>query len=259
MRFPFLIYLFFIAHSFIQAQSLSNHTDNSANNSSVSNFLILKQLYGNSKGWGREAMATYTRNSSDATGVCVIPKKLNFMVTAVKEFAINKNNYILAFTSAPLLIASECQTPAGVIFLKQDGKVYKKIDAKPYFFNAGSFGQGGVYSIVPITNSSYAGIAFSELEDDGINTTTMTIVGVLDNQLVNFTPEPIVIAENNYTSKQKPHYFWNATYVFKEGNGEVYDLYVNINGTKVEDGNVTPYTKSIIYKYIDNEYQIFGK
>ncbi len=260
MKFPvYLLSLLCFMNLILMAQHDNKPAYINENGTPLKNTSILNLLYGNSRYFGSDVLASYTRTSSDATGICIIPQKLQFMVTAAKAYKTNYSQYILAFTAAPLLKNNECQVPVGVLFLKGNDNIFKKVDAKPYFFNAGSFGQGGVYDIVQISHSTYAGLAISETEEDGISKTTLSLVGILDNKITNFTPEPIVIGENNFNGKQKPYYSWNATYTLKPGKGRLYDLHIEISGKRLENGIAVNYVSSLVYTYEDEQYQLSAK
>ncbi len=219
----------------------------------LSDAAILKLIYGNAKAYGSEVTAEHAVTVNDFNSTCNKDKKLTFEITAKKSYSCKGVPAMLVFTAAPNTLDADCQVPTGVAYLKKVGGVWKVIDSRQYFLEVGNVGQGGFYDFVKITDDDYAGLAYTDKLLNGVESTNMTIVGVMNDKIVDFTAAGLVTISqrNKSASNMKP--IWTSKYSFERGEDLVNVMIMDKTYSKPNTGD--PASEQILYEFTDGTFK----
>jgi hypothetical protein len=219
----------------------------------LSDAAILKLIYGNSKSYGSQVTAEHEVTVNDFNSTCNQDKKLSFEITAKKSYTCKGVPVMLVFTAAPTINKMDCQVPVGVAYLKKTGGVWKVVDSRKYFMEVGNVGQGGFYDFVKITDNDYAAIAFTDKVLNGIESTNMTVVGIYNDKIMDFTSGGMVTISqrNKSASNMKP--IFSSTYSFERGEDEIYVLIMNKNTSKSTE--TAAVSEQLLYQFVDGTFK----
>jgi hypothetical protein len=130
---------------------------------------------------------------------------------------------------------------------------WKVIDSRKYFTEVGNVGQGGFYDFVKITDNDYAGQAYTDKLQNGIESTNLSIVGVFNDKIMDFTSAgPITVSQRNKSAgSSKP--IWNSKCTFERGEDEVYVMIMEMNTAKPNSSETT--TETIVYQFIEGTFR----